>query len=83
MDYLNFRNGEEYGNILVEKIIFNILSTQRYPWLKLKETKELDSNIYYLKAGQTETIGKKLCFKYFNDSHPLLDRLILEPVLND
>ena len=83
MDYLNFRNGEEYDNILVEKILFDILPTQRYPWLNLKGTKNLDSNIHYLKADQTETIGKKLCFKYFNDSHPLLDRLILEPVLND
>ena len=83
MDYLNFRNGEEYDEILVNKIIFDVLPTKYYPWLNLKGTKNLDSNIYYIKANQTETIGRKLCFKHFNDSHPLLDRLILEPVLND
>lgn len=83
MDYLDFRNGEEYDERLVEKIIFNILPTKNYPWLDLKGTKEKDSNIYYIKANQTEKIGDKLCFKLFNDSHPLLDRLILDPVLND
>ena len=83
MDYLNFRNGEEYDEILVNKIIFDVLPTKYYPWLNLKGTKNLDSNIYYIKANQTETIGGKLCFKRFSNSHPLLDRLILDPVLND
>lgn len=83
MDYLHFRNGKEYNEILVEKILFDILPINYYPWLNLKGTKEKNSNIYYIKANQTEKIGDKLCFKPFNDSHPLLDRLILDPVLND
>lgn len=83
MDYIHFHNGKDYDSKLVQKIIFDILPNKYYPWLNLKGTKELDSNIYYIKANQTETIGKKLCFKRFNDSHPLIDRLILEPVLNN
>ncbi len=83
MDYFNFRNEMEYDSELVEKIIFNILPDKYYPWLDLKGTKKLDSNILYIKSNQIEVISNKLCFKHFDDSHPLLDRLILDPVFND
>lgn len=83
MDYLDFRNGQDYNEKLVSKIIFDILPTQQYPWINLKGSKKLDSNIYYIKSNQTETVCNKLCFKHLNNFHPLLDRLTLKPVLND
>jgi len=60
MDYFNFRNGTEYDSELVEKIIFNILLDKYYPWLDLKGTKKLDSNIFYIKSNQIEVISNKL-----------------------
>ena len=83
MDSFSFRNGTEYDSKLVEKVIFDILPNEYYPWLNLKGTKDLNSNIFYIKSSQIEVVSKKICFKRFSNSHTLLDRLVLDPVLND
>jgi hypothetical protein len=81
MDYLIFRDGKEYDEKLVEKVIFDVLPDKYYPWLNLKRTKERDSNIFYIKSSQTEAVSDTVCFKRFKDSYGLLDCLTLDPVL--
>lgn len=75
MDYLY---DENHDFDLVELILFEALPQSEYPWLNLKGTKDLDSNIFYVEQNQVEQIGDTLCFKLFKNSNPRIDRLSLE-----